>query len=117
MADDEQFLVITPEHLRELLRRHLDAPAAAAVLEDVEHEALRTEVLDSAVVPPLVSVIAQLTEQVSIMAAGSRAPSTTITEESAVAAWRAVCPVYEDKAVPFLERLGIDVEQEPKHRI
>jgi len=37
-------------------------------------------------------------------------PETHITVEQAETAWTSVLPMYEDKAVPFLERLGIKVD-------
>lgn len=76
-----------------------------------------TTLIGDQVVPPTVNMLGEIAEQLSRVAGALASPPPTITEEQVAAAWSKVVRMFDEKAVPFLEELGIEVEQEPKRRV
>lgn len=60
-------------------------------------------------------ILAELAHQVSRIADSSQRPTPTITAEQAIGAWP--LRINTEKAIPYLESLGIEIEQEPTRRI
>jgi hypothetical protein len=115
---EQQHLVIAPDKLREIIDAHAGSSVGRAIYEELLDASMRTSVLDGAVVHPMVDVLGDIAHFMSRIANASDRPTPTITEELAIETWKKrVGPFYEDKAVPFLEALAIEIEKEPTRRV
>jgi hypothetical protein len=56
------------------------------------------------------NLLAGIEHQLTRIADGAAEPDTHLAYEQVQEAWTSVLPMYEDKAVPFLQRLGITVD-------